>query len=222
MIKSVIFDFDGLIIDTETAWYEVYKELLKELYEYDLPIEVFAQTVGSSGNQFWKSLSEQIKDSVDEHKVKEYGLQRHREKMEGITLRPGVIDYLNEAKEKQLKIALATSSSTSWVEGFMKKFDIYKYFDVITTKDHVVQTKPSPELYLKTLDKLSIYSNEAIVFEDSINGLIAANHAGIRTVIVPNPVTNHIHFKNYFMKINSMTDITLNEIIEKATLLNQT
>src|SRR5699024_34621 len=95
----------------------------------------------------------------------------------------------------------------------LNHLNLYDYFDYFITQDDVSKIKPDPELYLKTLDTLDIKPSEAIVFEDSLNGLLSAQQANIPVVLVPNPVTKHIPFENYFLKFNLIKDNNLTVII---------
>lgn len=121
--------------------------------------------------------------------------------------------YLADAHEAGLTIALATSSTKKWVTTHLTKLDLISYFDYLITQDMVEHVKPAPDLFLKTLEVLDIEPDEAIIFEDSLNGLIAALEAKVPTVIIPNPVTESLPFENFHLKLNSMADMTLQEII---------
>lgn len=124
-----------------------------------------------------------------------------------------MVEYLRDAKDAGLGVALATSSDTSWATSHLKHLNLLSYFDYVVTKDMVDRVKPAPDLFLKALEKLELESHEAIVFEDSLNGLIAAQEINIPTVIVPNPVTASLPFENYHLKLNSMMDMPLQEVI---------
>src|SRR5699024_10348870 len=101
----------------------------------------------------------------------------------------------------------------AWVHKHLNHLNLYDYFDYFITQDDVSKIKPDPELYLKTLDTLDIKPSEAIVFEDSLNGLFSAQQANIPVVLIINTITKHIPFENYFLKLNSMKDINLTDII---------
>lgn len=213
MIKGIIFDFDGLIIDTETIWFEAYKETIDELFQKELALDSYATCIGT-GNDSLFSLFRQIpvKD-VDCEAIEEMALSKYKDKMIKPTLRDGVKAYLQEAQQQDLRIGLASSSSRAWVVGYLDTLGIRSYFEVINTKDDVDFVKPHPQLYLKTLAELGLQPNEAIAFEDSLNGLRAAKQAGMYCVIVPNPVTAGLAFKHYDHKINSMGDACLKEVL---------
>lgn len=218
MIKGVIFDFDGLIIDTESIWYEAYKETLQELFQVELRLSQYATCIGTNNESLFNLFKEIIAPEVDCLQIEQQTLERYNQKMQFPRLRDGVAAYLQEAQINKLRIGLASSSSRAWVVNYLEKLEILHYFDVINTKDDVDFVKPHPQLYQKTLAALSLEPNEAIAFEDSLNGLIAAKQAGIYCVIVPNSVTDDLPFEDYDYKINSMADLPLKELMNHLTL----
>ena len=213
MISAIVFDFDGLIIDTETPSYIAFKEIYHE-YGIDLPLSVYAQCIGTSFQHFnpYTYLSEQV--NIDEERVRRQFKAKYADLLELAELRPGVTDYLESAKRLQLKIGLASSSNLSWIEPHLKKFEIFPYFDTIQTADLVRNVKPNPELYVRALQALEVKGDQAIAFEDSLNGFKAAKAAGLNCVIVPNEVTRHFEFADYDLMVPSMADKKLDEVIE--------
>lgn len=217
MIKAVIFDFDGLVLDTETPWYEAFKEVLRLQFEFDLPLEEFAKCVGSNDLGLYSYLEENIGDALNVDDFRERTSKLHTQYLTEAGAREGVVEYLNDAKKAGLKIALATSSNRDWATTHLTNLQLLSYFDHLVTSDDVEKVKPAPDLFLKALEVLEVESHEAIVFEDSLNGLIAAQEANISTVIVTNPVTASLPFENYHLKLTSMTDMSLQEIIESLS-----
>ncbi|MEK3889487.1 HAD family hydrolase [Bacillus sp. FSL K6-3431] len=214
MIKAVIFDFDGLILDTETAWYESYKEVLKEQFEFDLPLEEFVKCVGSNDNVLFKYLEKEIAEHLDADDIRGRAGILHTESVKKAKAREGVAEYLADAREAGLTIALATSSTREWVTNHLTNLHLISYFDHLITQDDVEHVKPAPDLFLKTIEVLGIEPHEAVVFEDSLNGLIAALEAKLPTVVIPNPVTELLPFENYHLKLTSMAEMSLHDIIE--------
>ncbi|UCZ55297.1 HAD family hydrolase [Bacillus shivajii] len=216
-MKALIFDCDGLLIDTETVQYHAFCEIY-ETHGLDLPLELYVQCVGSSFADFdpFNHLKEKSSKHVDLEDMQEALAVKITEVMENEDLRSGVREYLESAKQKGLKIGLASSSSREWVLGHLEKFDIIKYFDIIHTRDDVEKVKPDPELYNKTLSSLGINANEAIIFEDSLNGLKAAKASGASCVVVPNKVTAKLPFENHDIKLGSMSDRSLKELINEV------
>ena len=98
-----------------------------------------------------------------------------------------------------------------WV---FRRFRNYKYFEVIKTKEDVEKVKPDPALYKATIEELGIEPSEAVVFEDSLNGLKAAIAAGLKCVVVPNDVTRNLQFENHHLRIESMKEKSLKEVLQ--------
>ena len=131
------------------------------------------------------------------------------------TLRPGVVSYMEEAKQLGYKIGIASSSHLSWIEPFLQKYDIAKHIDTIRCADFVEKVKPDPAVYLLTLKELGLEPDEAIAFEDSPNGAKAATRAGVKVVIVPNPVTERLEFGPHLLSLQSMDDLKLIDIVDR-------
>jgi putative hydrolase of the HAD superfamily len=213
LIKAVIFDFDGLIIDTETAWYDAYRETLS-LYKLELPLELYVKTIGSDDTVLFEYLKEQLGESCNLEEIEAKAKNIHQVKMKTPQACKGVKEYLEEAKKLRYKIALASSSTKEWVTDYLNKLGLLHYFDLIISRDDVDKIKPAPDLYLKAIEVLNINSTDAVAFEDSLNGLQAALSAGLKCVIVPNPVTEDLAFKNHHLRIKSMAEKTLTDVIK--------
>jgi HAD superfamily hydrolase (TIGR01509 family) len=213
-IEAVVFDFDGLIVDTESAWYDALAELFQEHGVY-LPLEVWAQCVGTSHDLFdpYDYLEELIGKPIDRVAMKKLAASKHSIIMEKRQIRPGVESYLQAAREQGLKIGLASSSERSWVERFLRHYRLIHYFQCIRTADDVAQVKPDPELYLQATAGLGVSPAGAVAFEDSPNGAKAAKAAGLRCVIVPNPITATLRFGDHDLRLNSMADKELAEVL---------
>ncbi|ULT56668.1 HAD-IA family hydrolase [Neobacillus drentensis] len=215
MMKAVVFDFDGLIIDTETVWYDSFKEVLGR-YNVEFPLEIFLPCVGTKGTIIDEYIEGKLGNNVTVKEVRQLVRECHREKIIDLEVREGVRDYLTQAKELGLKIGLATSSDREWIDHFLKKLDLLHFFDVIKTGDDVKKVKPDPEVYLQCLDALDVRSNEVVAFEDSNNGAKAAKAAGVTCVIVPNPITAKLTFHDYDLRIESMAGQSLIDVINKS------
>lgn len=214
MIKALVFDFDGLIIDTETPSYEAFFEIYRG-YGVELPLKTYAQCIGTTFEAFnpYSYLSECLEKEIDTDLVRNQFRTEYRNRLECQTLRPGVTDYLEAATQLNLKIGLASSSSLSWIQPYLERHNLAAYFSSICTSDHVAKVKPDPELYMQSLDNLGVSGEEAIAFEDSLNGLKAAKSAGLHCVIVPNEVTRYSPFCEHNLMINSMSDLPLEQVI---------
>ena len=217
-VKALIFDFDGLILDTETPDYQVWCSIYRE-HGFELPPEKWGSIIVTSMVFFdaAEHLSLLTQGQLDSVSLRD----RHRSESHAMTVTqsvmPGVMDYLQEAKRLGLKLAIASSSNHSWVDTHSQRLGIFDYFDKVITSDEVgiERTKPNPDLFLLALDQLDVRANEAIVFEDSPNGVRAARTAGIFVVAVPNSVTSQLSIENANLTLNSLADVSLPELLKK-------
>ena len=216
-IKALIFDFDGLILDTETPEYQALKTVYREFGQH-LPIEMYGLVVGSQYNQQFEPLShlEALLGKPLEPDAFWERVNRHRmELINQNPLLPGVEPLIRAAKASGLKLAVASSSSHAWVEGHLQRFGLLPFFDVVKCKEDVDQIKPAPDLFLAALEALHLQPEEAVILEDSANGVIAAGLAGIRVVLIPNPVTQHLHIQGETLRLASMADLPLAGLLQR-------
>jgi putative hydrolase of the HAD superfamily len=217
MIKALIFDFDGLVIDTETPEYTALNTVYSE-YGQSLPVEMYGLVVGSDyDNRFEPAshLQRLIGEALD---VDSFWKKVNGYRMDLIgkaPLLPGVKSYIHEAKALGLKLAVASSSPHAWVDGHLKRLDLYRYFDAIKCSEDVANIKPHPDLFLAALKALQIQADEAVIFEDSANGVLAARKAGIRVIVVPNPITKHMKFEGETLRLHSMADLPLGDLLSR-------
>jgi beta-phosphoglucomutase-like phosphatase (HAD superfamily) len=172
-IKALIFDFDGLILDTETPDYQVWQNIYRE-HGFELPHDEWGKIIGGYGISTFDAaehLSFLSQGQLDSVSLRD----RHRLESSALTLSqpilPGVMDYLSEARRLGLKLAIGSSSPHSWVDMHAKRLGIFGYFDQVLCADDVGigRTKPNPDLFLLALERLKVRANEAVVFEDSPN-----------------------------------------------------
>ncbi|WP_018130965.1 HAD family hydrolase [Effusibacillus pohliae] len=216
MIKAVVFDFDGLIFDTETHEYRVLQEIYGE-YGAELPLDVWGQCVGTHANFFdaYAYLESCTGKPVDREVLGKRRLEMFEERVQTETALPGVENYLAAAKRLGLKIGLASSSSRQWVTRWLTKLNLIDYFECIRTSDDVEHVKPDPALYLRALECLGVEPWQAIAFEDSPNGALAAKRAGMHVVIVPNFVTRSLPFGEHDLRLDSLAELELEQVIER-------
>lgn len=208
MIKAVIFDFDGTLVDTESIWYQVYKEILFEEYSLELPLEQFSKCIGTTDEVLYAYIQEGTGKKVDRNKLEEAVKQRFFGQKEMLEVREGVLEKIKEAEEQGLKIALASSSSREWVDGFLEQFKLKSYFSVIKTREDVEKVKPDPALYLKALQDLEVEPFEALAIEDSANGALAAISAGMYCAVIPNQVTAQLEFHEKAVRSEHFKDLS--------------
>lgn len=217
MIKAVIFDFDGTIIDTESAVFEAYRGLLMEEYQYDLSLEKFVQIVGTTDGALFDLIDETLENPIDRTLFAEkVSLQLTKVKGQ-LVLREGFFDTLKSLKEQGIQLALASSSKREWVVWFLERHKLTEYFPIIFTAENVDEVKPNPALYIKTLEALGLDQDEVVAVEDSVNGSLAAIRAGINCLIIPNEVTKALKFHEESHIIESYADFDLGHYLKKET-----
>lgn len=216
VIRAIVFDFDGLILDTEEpiyrSWLEVY-----QAFGQDLPFERWVQTVGSSNTAFdpRRYLEERLGRQLPQD-VLERRMNRRTEMVLANQPLPGVIQRIDEAGDLGLKLGVASSSSREWVSGHLARLGILDRFDCLRSRDDVVNVKPEPDLYLAVLDCLGVTAGEAIAVEDSPNGVVAAKRAGMACVAVPNKITAQLDLSRADLVLNSLADLTVTQLIERV------
>jgi len=220
MIKALIFDFDGLILDTETPEYLVWKDIYLE-HGFELPREKWEKVIGGYGISNFDAaehlslLSQGRLDSVSLR-------ARHRLESDSIIARasilPGVLDMIRDAKARGLKLAVASSSPHSWVDAHAKRLGIFDHFDAVVCADDVGvgRTKPNPDLFLSALNQLQVRKDAAVIFEDSPNGVTAANRAGVFVVAVPNPLTALLKIDGANLTLESLANLSLPELLDQV------
>ncbi len=213
-VKGIIFDFDGLICDTETPEVRAWERLFSE-YGLTFPFERYQETIGAIHNDDspFVFLEEMLGHPVDRRTVKEGFLIFRNDLISAEPMRPGILAYLQDSRDEGVQIALASSSPRSWIDHHLSRFGIQDYFGCIKTCDDVKKTKPDPELYLKTLECMQLKGHEVIALEDSPNGLSAAKKAGIYVAVFPNEVTRFFDFIDADMVINSLEEMPLKELL---------
>lgn len=214
LLKALIFDFDGLILDTETpdllAWQEVYKR-----HGQAISLQTWGQIVGGTGNSIFdpaNHLEELMGYQLDLAAIKRLARQLSDAAILEQPILPGAKNLLESARIKPYRLAIASSSPHDWVDNHLKRLGLFDYFEVILCGDDVVRTKPDPGLYLAALRALNVHAGEAVVFEDSPNGILAANRAGIFSVAVPNPLTAQLGVDHARLVLNSLEDVSLVEL----------
>lgn len=186
MIKAVIFDMDGLMIDSERITYEGYKEVCAKL-GYKITKEFYVSMLGLTEEKIWKIFREEFGEDIPikeiMKKVHEYMEERFQ--TEGVPIKKGLMDLLEYLKEKQYKTIVATSSRRERVDKILQAAGIEHLFDTSICGNEVEQGKPNPEIFIKACEKLEVSPKEAVVLEDSEYGILAASCAGILCICIP-------------------------------------
>ena len=220
MIKALIFDFDGLIMDTESpeveAWQAIYAE-----YGQEFPLQVWIrEVVGSIASNFDPAahLATLTGQPLDKSGLWERARRARLEAQSRLGAMPGVADYIHAAQRLGLRLAVASSSERNWVEGYLRQVGLFDKFEVIKCREDVRHVKPEPDLFLATLEALQIPAEQALAFEDSPNGILAARRAGLRVVAVPNPITAQAEIRGAEARLGSLADLPLEKLLVRFDL----
>ena len=214
-MKLLVFDFDGLILDTEAPVYDAWQEIYVE-HGLELAFEKWAECIGTADafdprDDLQAALGRVLDGAALEarHRVRTASL---------IALRPvlpGVREYLDAATGLGLTLGVASSSSRRWVEGHLTRLGLREYFQVIRCADDVPRVKPDPALYLAVLEATSVRADEALALEDSRNGVLAAKRAGLTCVAVPNPLTARLDLSDADLRLASLADLPLADLLAR-------
>jgi len=182
MIKGVIFDFDGVIIDSEPLRYKAYRKLFLDEFNVNLPDD-YTNILGKRQRENIKSFLDmfELKGDVDKLiKKRRSILDEIFTKQESIIPIKGVLGFIKFLKKHKIKIAIASSSSLSYIKPILKYLKIDNLIDLIVCGEMVKKSKPEPDIFLLTVERLGLNKCECVIIEDSLNGLLAAKRAGIR------------------------------------------
>jgi HAD superfamily hydrolase (TIGR01509 family) len=221
-LRALLFDFDGLILDTETpevlSWREVWLE-----HGHVFPMDRFHSGLGRVGGFDAVTALEELVEGLDRDEVTRRQDERKRDLIKLEELRPGVLDYLAEARRRGLATSVVSSSSRKWIDMHLLRLGRTEDFDLIVTADHdPARGKPSPTLYLEALDLLGLTAGEAVAFEDSPNGVRAAKAAGIFCVAIPNTITNVLNFDEADLVVTSLVELPFPVLLAEINRRTQT
>ena len=212
-IQALIFDFDGLILDTETPDFQSWQETY-QAYGASISFAEWARWIGTMGTfDPYRYLEQQLGHPVDRAAVRARRRARFDELMAEQAVLPGVLEYVREAGRLGLKLGIASSSPREWIVSRLGPLGLASYFAAVSSGDDVECTKPDPAVYLAALAALGVEAHQAIALEDSPNGILAAKRAGIYCVAVPNALTRQLSFDYADLYLDSLADLPLEELL---------
>jgi HAD superfamily hydrolase (TIGR01509 family) len=216
-IRAFLFDFDGLILDTETASRAGWRWLYEQ-HGHRLPDDLWITVVGTHSSwDVMGHLEELTGARLDRELWNERRYAHELSLLEAEELRPGILDYFTYAREHGLKRAIVSSASRRWIDMHLERLEQSVGWDAIITADRdASRAKPNPTMYLEALDVLGVEADEAVVFEDSPNGVAAARAAGIFVVGVPNEVTRDFGLDDADVVVDSLADLPPAQLLQRA------
>jgi HAD superfamily hydrolase (TIGR01509 family) len=212
MIRALVFDFDGLIVDTETPLIDAYAAV-HATHGIAFDRTLFIRNVGHADYTFdpWHGFSPHADRAALE-------LERRACKdklMVRQPVLPGIVTLLDAARAKQLRVGLASNSEHAWVEPHLRRLGLHDRFEFFACREDAVAPKPEPDLYKLVLNHFGLRGHQAIAFEDSHTGSLAAKRANLHVVAVPNASTAHHDFSPASLRLNSMADAVLENLLTR-------
>jgi HAD superfamily hydrolase (TIGR01509 family) len=194
-IAGILFDFDGLILDTETPIFQAWQEMFRR-YGQELLLEEWAKVIGKACDidDPAEIFLENLPDEDERRRVKEEVSKRELELLIEKRPLPGAVELIQKSKAHGLKLGIVSSSDEEWIHTHLKRLGLEHYFDHTSCADEVEHAKPNPSLYLLALKKMEIIPEKVIVLEDSPNGVLAAKRAGLYCIAVQNTLTKQLPF----------------------------
>jgi HAD superfamily hydrolase (TIGR01509 family) len=213
-IRGLIFDFDGLILDTETTEFQAWKELYAT-HRCELSVDLYVDCIGRPNGyfDFYSHLEKLNGASINRDFVRAQRRTRLAELNLLQPILPGVLAYLQDAQRFGLKVGLASSSSRAWVQGHLDRLRLLEFFNVIKCVEDTAAHKPDPAPFLAVLDALGLLPKEVIAFEDAPNGIASAKAAGIICVAIPNPMTRGLPLDQADYQLNSLASLPLRDLL---------
>jgi putative hydrolase of the HAD superfamily len=213
-LGAIVFDFDGLVVDTEGAgfisWQEVYQRFGAELSLHD-----WSRATGYIGGfdpavHLERLLGRRLDWSqiIPEREARNWALT-----LQASTL-PGIEPLFQAARERGLRIGVASNSGNGWVEEGLKRLGLRTFVDAVVTREMVLNPKPAPDVYLKTAQTLGIEPNRTVALEDSEPGCRAAKQAGMKAVAIPNRFSERQDFQVADLIVRSAEALDLKRLEE--------
>jgi len=215
-LAAIVFDFDGLIVDTETpgfiSWQEVYQE-----FGVALEIDDWRHATGYVGG-FDPAihLEHLLGCRLDWSQIIPKREARNWELTLQANTLPGIEALMRSAKERQLRVGVASNSGNGWVEGGLQRLGLRGYVDAVVTRDMVINPKPAPDIYLKTVQTLFVEPHFAVALEDSEPGCRAAKQAGLKAVAIPNRFSERQDLTVADLVVRSAAELDLDRLAALA------
>lgn len=216
-MQALVFDFDGLILDTESALFASTATVFDD-HGLDLDADWWAaEILGTAEHPHWTEiLAGRLGRPLDDHDaVVEARNERYHEALALEAVRPGVVELLHDARAGGIATAVASSSPRYWVEGHLDRLGLASSFDAVRTRDDVAagRTKPAPDLFLLACDAVRADPSRSVALEDSPNGVRAAKAAGMTVVGVAAGLTAGLPLAGADLVVPSLAEVTLEELV---------
>jgi HAD superfamily hydrolase (TIGR01509 family) len=214
-LRALIFDFDGMVLDTETPDYTVLAEQYRE-HGCELLAERWIRGLGTHGAyEPYVELEELLGRPLDREALRQAHRARYLELCGSQELRPGVIALIEAAVAEDLPLAVASSSERAWVEDWLARHNLRQYFHCVRTRDDVARVKPAPDLFLAAAACLGVAPEDCVVLEDSPNGMRAAAAAGMRCVAVTIELLAQLELPPHTFRLGNLAEMSAAELLAR-------
>ena len=207
-LRALLFDFDGLIVDTEWPIYQAWCQTFRD-YGHPLSLETFNQCIGTNFDTWSpKTHLEELTGTRIDWDPLDCARQSSIEKnLEGAPAMPGIPESVHAGRKSGFKLGVVSSSSHRWVDGWLQRIGLFDQFNLTVCRDDAPRIKPAPDLYLEAARQLDLNPGSCLVVEDSVNGVKAAKAAGMPSVAIPNRVTACCDFSLADHVLSSASDL---------------
>lgn len=206
MIKAVVFDMDGLLIDSERVTFKMFQKKLAERGQ-EMSEQYYCTLLGICLAETKVMLKEKYGDNMFDVTDVHNEMVEYYEK-NGVPVKKGARELLQMLRKDGIKCAVASSSDKEWVQQMMNYTGLGEYFQYFVCGNEVKHAKPAPEIFLTACEKLGVDPSDAIVLEDAKSGIEAANNAGIPVICVPDMLKpDEAHAKMTYKIMDSLLDV---------------
>jgi len=212
---AMVFDFDGLLMDTESTSFESWRF---EWQQWGLtldPATFFADHGGDVTDHRHAALAAAVGGSFDGDLSRRRRVQYREQLHADLDLLPGLRAWLLEARRAGIRLAIASSSPSDWVIGHLGRVGAEREFEVCAYGNEVGAPKPEPDVYLLALDRLGITSDRAVAVEDTPHGVAAAKEAGLSCIAIPNPFAAIERFAAADLVLGSASQLSLSDALQR-------
>lgn len=209
---AIIFDFDGLVVDTEWAEF-VSIDAVFRAHGTRLSENLWRSFIGTTDHPHWTDiLAEQVGRELDGDQLRDERVDANRSVIDALPVEPGVRELIAAATIGGVALAIASSSPRSWVERHLRRVELWDLFGAVSTGDEVLRTKPDPAVYELAVDRLGLGRDGVVAIEDSVTGCHAALAAGLAVVAVPSRMTMGMDFSHAHLVADSVVDLDLGRL----------